>query len=225
VVGDMNGLLSVVDGDTAKACSLSAVVGAALVCGANAGTRPTENLDVVDSREAREAGRRGDDADTAGIILLRVAFRGGESTGRLGEGGGGGEVGGEEGLRISGVVSDALLSARILLLSIEVVLLSAGTSGAGEACARRRESELDGRALGELFARARVGNRCELGGCVTSKVSSTSASGGAGGRADGLNLPVAWNASLVSLSLSAFFPDTLRLLLCVGCVQSSTSSM
>lgn len=96
MVGDINGLLSVDDGDTAKACSLSAVVGAALVCGANVGIRPTENLDVVDSREAREPGRRGDDADTTGIILLRVAFGGAESTGRLGEGGGGGDVGGDE---------------------------------------------------------------------------------------------------------------------------------
>jgi hypothetical protein len=53
----------------------------------------------------------------------------------------------------------------------------------GEACASNRDRE-EGRAVvGDEFERVRerVGNSCEFGGCVTSKVLSTSASGGPGG--------------------------------------------
>jgi hypothetical protein len=63
VSGDLNGLLSAVDGDCARTCSLRAVVAAALATDPatipRLGLRFTENLDAVDSREAREMGRRG----------------------------------------------------------------------------------------------------------------------------------------------------------------------
>jgi len=64
VRGDLKGLLSAeVEGDCVRTCSLRAVVAAAL--GIDPATIPrvgfrfTENLEAVDSREARETGRRG----------------------------------------------------------------------------------------------------------------------------------------------------------------------
>ena len=77
--------------------------------------------------------------------------------------------------------------------------------------------------MGELFERPRTGNKCELG-CVTRNVSSTSPSGGPGGRAEGLSL--GGNTSFGSLlSPEDIFLDDNRRLLWVGCVQSSTSSI
>lgn len=68
--------------------------------------------------------------------------------------------------------------------------------------------------MGELFARPRTGNKCELG-CVTRNVSSTSPSGGPGGKAEGLNLPwVDGNTSFGSLlSPEGIFLDDNRRLL------------
>ena len=64
VVGDPNGLFSVVVGeDVASVCSLSAVVAAAFgwdpAANPRVGNRATENLDAVDKRDERETGRRG----------------------------------------------------------------------------------------------------------------------------------------------------------------------
>jgi hypothetical protein len=62
VRGDRKGLFSEGDGDSARTCSLRAVVAAALGRDPDAiprvGFRLTENLDVMDNREPREPGRR-----------------------------------------------------------------------------------------------------------------------------------------------------------------------
>lgn len=71
-----------------------------------AGIRLTENLDVVDKREEREPGRKGEGEGILGVILwfvgMVLAFCGADPGGRDGEGGGGGEKGGEGLLLISG---------------------------------------------------------------------------------------------------------------------------
>lgn len=73
------------------------------------------------------------------------------------------------------------------------------------AWANKRESE-EGRTGGDEPAdRDRTGNICELGGWVTWKVSSNSASGGPGGR------PGASNNNDISLSLETLREETLRL--------------
>ena len=96
----------------------------------------------------------------------------------------------------------------------------------GEAWASRRESD-DGRTADELFDLARVGKRCEFGGCVTINVSSTSGSGGPGGSDDGLSLEGLMTPGSFApwLSVVIFLADNLLLLLLGCCVQSSTSSM
>ena len=63
VTGDLKGLST--EGDSAIIWSVTAVVGAAFEGWEEAtvprvGIRPTENLDVVDRREAREPGRKGE---------------------------------------------------------------------------------------------------------------------------------------------------------------------
>lgn len=79
--------------DDTSACSVSAVVGAAFDIGepvappARGGTRTTENLEVLDIREAREPGRSGDG--------ITGACLGADPLGIDGEGGGGGDVVGD----------------------------------------------------------------------------------------------------------------------------------
>jgi len=74
VRGDLKGLLSVVDGDCVRTCSLRAVVAAALATDPatipRVGFRFPENLDAVDSREARETGRRGG----VFVVVLRLTL-------------------------------------------------------------------------------------------------------------------------------------------------------
>lgn len=227
VVGDItNGLPS---GDSGggglpAACfaSVSAVVGAALLCAPSTGRRPPEKRDVVDNRDAREPGRSGD-AGAGGSPVVRLAFGLAATAGYAKGAGDTGAGAGGEGKVVAAAAGDDALGASTR--GGENSALSRGARTGPSACASRRESELDGRAPGELLARPRVGKRREFGGCVTSKVSSTSASGGTGGRADGLGPgDVVGNVSLPSAS-PGFFPESRRLFPWLGCVQSSTSSM
>jgi hypothetical protein len=102
----------------------------------------------------------------------------------------GGEVGGE-GLFVAetGVVSTLLF---VTLLSVD-------------ASARSRDNE-DRPAFGLEFDRERTGKRCDVGECVTWKESSTSASGGPGGRFGGGVVE-----SFAPFSAGTFLEETLRL--------------
>jgi len=102
ITGDSNGLPSLEDTEEATACSVKAVVADALDCEAatvaKTGMRPTENREVVESRDAREPGRNGD-----GKLGALLWLCGAEPVLFVGDGGGGGD---NEGLKLitSGIV-------------------------------------------------------------------------------------------------------------------------
>lgn len=108
VTGDLNGLSVIEDGEAAMACSVSAVVAAALDCevitAPRAGIRLTENLDVVESLDARDPGRKGEGMlgvlELVLLLALGLTFCGTGTEGDC-DGGGGDDAGGDR-LRISG---------------------------------------------------------------------------------------------------------------------------
>lgn len=158
--------------------SVSAVVAIAfaaageLVTVASVGGRAEDILDVVDNRDAREPGRNGEDVrGCGGLRPANGVTTGGDESGTLGESNGedggscgcseeegsGSEVGGGVGASASdgGTTTD-----------------DGSSYDSGDAWASNRESE-EGPAEGVELARARVGNKCEVGGCVTLNEFST----------------------------------------------------
>jgi hypothetical protein len=115
---------------------------------------PTENREVVEMRDAVDAGRRGE--------LSTGTCWGMEPVWCEGEAGGGGEIGGDGDL----FGGDGMGS----------------NCDSGGACANRRDKE-EGRTGGDEVERERTGKRCRFGECVVKKESSTSASGGPEGSA------------------------------------------
>lgn len=159
--------------------SVNAVVAAAftaageVVTVANVGGRAEDILDVVESRDAREPGRKGDDVRGCDIVAPVGGGTGGsdgpDSLGDnddddggcgcgCGDRGSGSEVGG--------------VGASVLDGGATTDVGSSG--GSGDAWASKRESD-EGPAEGVEFARWRVGNKCEVGDCVMLNESSTSA--------------------------------------------------
>lgn len=96
---------------------------------------------------------------------------------------------------------------------------------AGPACASNFERE-DGPAIGEDADRAR-GNKCDVGGRVALKDSSTSGSGGPAGMVpvSAAGRSCAVDGSKDGSAIGVFFAGSRRLEGYDGCVQSSTSSM
>jgi len=117
------------------------------------GMRPTENLEVVEIRDALDPGRKGE--------LSAGTCWGKEPVWCDGEAGGGGDVGGDGDLFGEGTGSN-------------------GESGGAWASKRDKE---EGRTGGEEVERERTGKRCKFGECVVKNESSTSASGGPDGSA------------------------------------------
>ena len=135
-------------------CSTKATVGAALLEETDAtaprvGILPTENREVVDSREARDPGRRGD--------CKPVANCRGMGSGRgVGDGGGGGDVVD----KTAGGSTAGETSSSIGIVGGEPYvtpspIVETFFSWVGDAWAKRRERE-DGRAPGEELERVRV---------------------------------------------------------------------
>lgn len=160
--------------------SASAVVAAAftvageLVTVANVGGRADDILDVVESRDAREPGRNGEDVRGCDVAEhASGGTRGGDGPdsplGDNDEADGGGCGCGE------GAGSGSELG------SVGASALDGGTAtdadssdGSGDAWASNRDSD-EGPAEGVEFARCREGNKCEVGDCVMLNESSTSA--------------------------------------------------
>lgn len=179
------------DGDTvATACSEIAVVATAFaIPGAPPnGIRPPENLDDVDALDAREPGRKYD--GPCGVCAWDT------DPVCVGEGGGRGDAAGDG------------------VLGRDAGMNSSDISGGG-ACASKRDND-DGPAVGEELARVRTGNRRDVGGRVALNASSTSFSGGPGGK-----VPGSWSGGLGigglgigglvdSLISDGFLPDSRR---------------
>lgn len=238
----MNG--SVIDGR-----SESAVVGDAFAVVApddatepGNGGRVAGKRDEKERREAREPGRSGEGrfgACAAGPelnpnapvppALSPILLEDGVSDGRTGEVGAFGVVG-----------EDAFSDGGAVVSSGTCTGACAGEddAGGGEderdpgderigsnglppgAAWARSLDKADGRAGGDEPARARTGNRCEVGGRVVPKDSSSSASGGPGGSGTVAGV----SARRASLSADTFREEPRRFV-GAGCVQSSTSSM
>lgn len=161
--------------------SVNAVVAAAftatgeLVTVARVGGRAEDILEVVESRDAREPGRNGDDVRGCdGEELACRGNKGGDGAGTPlgdsdGDDGGGcscsaaggsvSELGGAWGTGASALDGGATTDV-------------GSSDGSGDAWASNRESD-EGPAEGVEFARGRVGNKCEVGGCVALNESST----------------------------------------------------
>jgi hypothetical protein len=143
VVGLLNGFASAEEGDDESiSCSARAVVGGAFVpeepdeALPRGGMRPTENREVVEMRDAREPGRKGE--------LSAGAWWGMEPVwwdGEAGEAGGGGDVGGDGVLLGDGIGSNC---------------------ESGGAWASKRDKE-EGRTGGDEVERDRTGKRCKFG--------------------------------------------------------------
>jgi len=146
-------------------CSVNAVVAIAFATPLEPakGIRPPENLEEFDTRvEAREPGLS---------VLGLLPWCGVEvEPARAGEGGGGGELAGD------GVLSPV---GKGLLISSGLEIASCGASPC-PAWASKRDNDEGPEGSGEL-TRGGDGKSLEVGGRVTVKVSSTSASGGPAG--------------------------------------------
>ena len=182
------------DCELGRTCSDSAVVAVAFAGPvAPKGIRAPENfVDDVDCREALDPGLKVPD-----ILEVLVFPSCGVDTDalRVGDGGGGEVLG-------NGDLSEYCVTA----------------SGEFSACANSRDND-DG-AVGEEPGRGGDGNSREVGGRVTVKDSSTSASGGPVG--------VSGDTSVAGVDISdevPFLCEMRRLDGWVGCVQSSTSNM
>lgn len=140
---------------------------------ASVGGRAEDILDVIESRDARETGRNGE--DVRGCDVAEPADRGikggdgagtplSDSDGDDGGGCGCGEGEGE-GCELGTDVGTSALDGGT---TIDV----SSSDGSEDAWASSRESD-EGPAEGVEFARGRAGNKCEVGGCVTLNESST----------------------------------------------------
>lgn len=167
------------NGTAGNVGSVNAVVATAftaageLVTVASVGGRAEDILDVVESRDARDTGRNGE--DVRGCDVGEPAdggTKGGDGASAPlsdsdGDDGGGCGCGEGEGSRseLGGDIGTAAFDSGT---TTDVC----SSDGSGDAWASNRESD-EGPADGVEFARGRAGNKCELGGCVALNASST----------------------------------------------------